>query len=920
MKGLKSFYAICLGTLAFCGAGVAGVDTPTRGGARRNIESATQTSRTESSTQPQNIVSARTTTKQTTVRNPIKNTATSYETRTATQPSRTISQRGTTTTSRATTARTASPRNTRTGTRTARTSTTRGTVRAATINESGALVTNYKQCREIYYECMDEFCAVKDANLRRCACSVRYNEFDDVKKQMSNVQDKMLDFNQRLLMVNMDADDAKVINTATQGEDAFYATTDNTKSKRALDEIAKKLNAKFGETDSGTSLSPISWSLNIDTAFDTVNSFGGIDTTTKSGTALYAAAIPICREIAAEVCDDDELSLAISGYQMLIEQDCNTVQKSYRAQVDAARAKVFESSALLDMSRLDTYQQKNSDDILTCRRKMLDMLTNSTICGANMEQCLDMTGRYIDPTTGTAFLTQNLSDLDGLITRPGTNQTWTTANSGSAFITYLNNRKKYLEPAMANCVDIADSVWDAFIEDALAQIKLAQTAKLEEIRRACTTLTSECLTNAADTISNFDARALSIFGVAADRTANALCRDVTNSCAALIDSDGISTWESGVFEIATDKTYDTIISSCTQVGRNCIIQACKSISGNFELCDDMDFSANRHAILERTACWPDVMNCVAAAGDDTLQDIIKTQNRRKNGSHNYAFYDDLYGNLNISPINDLCSGVCGGTLNAECAKCRITERIWGNCEASPSTAINDTPEHNRILMPKSQIQTLMSWFAINTGTVNSANNVSLDRSCINTRCTGDQTAIDINGKTICLGNSALTDVTSDGLYCPASNGYPMQVQNNITNCCFNNSTYWGHTWMGTQNICCEGTVQSINNQQICTPNQTFKLLATKSDGTMIICIGSDEDFTGQDKINNFPNGQSIVCNGTFITVNPNTGIYDEQQKTGNSYGGTKYTPRGVYYNTDDDTHASPINANQPPYFIHYDVQ
>ena len=93
---------------------------------------------------------------------------------------------------------------------------------------------------------------------------------------------------------------------------------------------------------------------------------------------------------------------------------------------------------------------------------------------------------------------------------------------------------------MANCQAIADSVWDAFIEDALAQIKLAQTAKLEEIRQACTTLTAECLTSTAETISGFDARALSIFGVSADRTTNALCADVQTACTALIDSENAS--------------------------------------------------------------------------------------------------------------------------------------------------------------------------------------------------------------------------------------------------------------------------------------------------------------------------------------------------------------------------------------------
>ena len=194
--------------------------------------------------------------------------------------------------------------------------------------------------------------------------------------------------------------------------------------------------------------------------------------------------------MAAEVCTPDDLKIAESGYQMLIEQDCNTVRKSYQSQIDQARTQVFESSALLDISRLNTHQERNSDDILTCRRKMLEMLSDSTVCGENMGKCLDISGRYIDPTTGEAFLTNDLSNLASLLTRPTDNQTWTSVPGNERFVIFLNSKKKFLEPAMENCQNISDYVWDEFLDDALAQIKLAQDAKLEEVRLSCTTLTT----------------------------------------------------------------------------------------------------------------------------------------------------------------------------------------------------------------------------------------------------------------------------------------------------------------------------------------------------------------------------------------------------------------------------------------------
>ena len=296
---------------------------------------------------------------------------------------------------------------------------------ATTTAAEEVLSSNYEKCREVYNSCMDEFCANKDSQLKRCACSSRINEFDGLKAQLTEVEDKLLDFNQRLLTVNMEKEDAEALYQATEGELAFN-TEDESESKKMLDEIAEKLNTTFADSTQSQNLSPISLSLNVDAAFDSVDSLMGASTTTKSGTELYSAALPVCREMALEVCSQDELDIAESGYQMMIEQDCNTVAKTYETQQDQARAKIYEGSALLDMSRLSIYQQRNSDDILTCKKKMLDMLTDSSVCGEGLGKCLDISGKYIDPSTGEAILTTNLAELASLIIRPDANQQWRT--------------------------------------------------------------------------------------------------------------------------------------------------------------------------------------------------------------------------------------------------------------------------------------------------------------------------------------------------------------------------------------------------------------------------------------------------------------------------------------------------------------
>lgn len=595
--------------------------------------------------------------------------------------------------------------------------------RAATLNEdkiASIKSKDYSKCRTVYYDCMDEFCANKDSDLRRCACSARIHEFDDIKKQLSAAEDKMLDFNQRLLMVGLDKEDAAAINTATEGEIA-YSAKDTSESEKLLKKITDSLNSS-DNSKLNNNLAAISLSLDIDSAWDSVDSMAGISTTSKNGIELYNAAQPICVEMAQEVCSNEELEIAQNSYKLSIQQDCNTVAKSYDSQYNQAMEKIHESGALLDMSRLNTYQQRNSDDILTCKKKILDQMSVPSVCGENLYKCLDISGQYIDPSNGNAFLSNDLYNITTLLTAPTGNETWSTIPQNNQFVTYLNSKKKFLESATDQCQDIADTVWKDFLNDALAQIKLAQIAKVEEIRQSCTTLVAECKTKAHQSLTDFDARALSTFEVIADSTANALCMDVENSCTSLLNSSGGGgiEWESGMVEIASDISYDAILNNCKTVGRDCIIQQCNGTAGNFALCGDYSASPRR-AILKRNACWNEVLNCV---NQSTNLNNVKSpivQNRTD-------FYSDFYGISNPTSVPQPCT--------SDDIACLITEQIWGNCEYDAgSTAIttndylvtnsNDIVKHNKILQPKTEEDsTLLSWLAYNTGTTDANDSCS----------------------------------------------------------------------------------------------------------------------------------------------------------------------------------------------------
>lgn len=967
MKGIKLLLAVLLAPLAFQAAVADDASDIARAATRQNTAGGITTTRQKVTTsQKKSSAPSRTTTanKSDTMVSRERATTTPRDgaiaTRTAKTPDKAVITRTATKIQPRTiktVARTAQPRATTTAARTATksrvaTTTQKTRARTATTPTTGDDVLNrdFSKCRTVFYDCMDEFCANKDSQLKRCACSSRINEFDGTKKNLANVDEKLLDFSQRLLTVNMDKEDAEALYKPTEGELA-YAAEDTSASKKMLDEIAKKLNTSFNDSNFDQNLNAISLSLNMDSAFDTVDSMAGASTTTKSGTDLYVSALPVCREMAMEVCSSDDLSIAESSYQMAIEKDCNTVKKSYQTQVDQAREQVFESGALLDMSRLDIYQKRNSDDILTCKRKMLDMLTDSTVCGTDMGKCLDTTGRYIDPTTGTAFLTTELANLATLISRPDTGQTWRTAPGNDRFVTFLNSKKKFLEPAMENCQNISDYVWDEFVDDALAQIKLAQDAKLDEVRQSCTTLTTQCLDETYDSITEFDARALSIFGVAAAQTVNAMCADVQTACTALMETSGDGTdWTTGMTTITTEKTYETIMQTCREVGRACIIQACTSTSGNFGLCENIDTSINRKSILNRDACWDEVVACVASAGTDSLTQIqnkhpldkITNQGDTQTPSENEdgdttttrptmfrTFYREMYGLGNLENItlatnnkttiacisgpqekcvHDICANECASApdtddVSNDCYTCRLAERIWGNCEAPPKTELtNRNPKkgenaqyHNQI---RTSVDTLLSWFATNTGTA------AADDSCRDTSCRPGYMIAQDTGQCV-------SPLNVDGLgnYCP--NTQRLTIYDDYTNCCekgkndaYGNCCEAGFTTTAQTDNTADtyfGSNENIPDGNICIGAETtakLKLVVSyelNNTNYNLMCLG---DIKWEEKLQNgnYPYGQTVKCNGTLVLIDKKGHYSSPDNSISNYYkapaGACSYTKEG----------------------------
>ena len=376
-------------------------------------------------------------------------------------------------------------------------------VSRAAIDETSSVITEtrtgaeYEKCKTAYFTCMDQFCQLKDDNYRRCSCSNRVFELSEIRGVMQDAGQQLTVFTENLDVVGMTAEQATAMKTASEGENAL--TDDNSASKALLQAIMNSIRGE--DATVGGKFSDLN-SINL--AFDSANAFGTQDVgqiiATYNGQNLYNAVYPQCREAVKADCTDAQLQRAITAYLMAVEQDCNTVASSIEKQQKEMKSSVRESSALLDLARVENRQKHNSDDITTCLNNVESAILSEEVCGANYKKCLD-NGEFIDVSTGSPIAgVENFYELGNLLKFAdgvdAADQKLSKVSANKTFVTNFEKRvKKFAEPALDKCVEDADEVWSEYLDRALLAIYYSQQDKVDEIKQGCFDLVSACYMN-----------------------------------------------------------------------------------------------------------------------------------------------------------------------------------------------------------------------------------------------------------------------------------------------------------------------------------------------------------------------------------------------------------------------------------------
>jgi len=282
-----------------------------------------------------------------------------------------------------------------------------------------------KSCQEQYNDCMDQFCAVIDANQKRCSCSSNLAKYTKVETAVKDANAQLNEVAQNIRYVGLSADEISAIMSATEAEEALSGAVDTTESRAMLDEIAKMI--KDPTTTSSSAYVSDSYGLldiDLDFTSDDASDLFSLDFLTDTndgfsslrGKDLYNAAKKRCATVISQCRDVGATSDQITGnYDLAIDKDCIAYEAGLNKMNETLISNVRSATRMLQKARLAVLQNQNTYDARGCIGALENCMMDDMVCGADYTKCLDPTKQFIDEN-GNVVLGQNINSIQKFMT------------------------------------------------------------------------------------------------------------------------------------------------------------------------------------------------------------------------------------------------------------------------------------------------------------------------------------------------------------------------------------------------------------------------------------------------------------------------------------------------------------------------
>ncbi len=424
----------------------------------------------------------------------------------------------------------------RSGTNRLRTNTTTKTIRparaATTISTtpSETFGTDYTECRDAYFTCMDQFCATADDTYRRCICSSRLTEMQSKQSALSQTTEQIADFkNLNLAVIDKSAAEVTAMITETAGEYAQSIAKDTSDSALQLANINNVLSKSKQKSLSTQGTLDIAGDINQ--IWATTDLTGGANIANLTGEALYNAVHAQCSELVSDKCQSNATkTMVVSAYGMYIENDCSLMANSLSKEKNSTNSEIRKTEREMNLARLENYNAHNSTSINDCIAQVRIDITAETACGKDYVHCLDTTGRYLNSQTGEPIYSPEFYQLESQTSLSGdilTNQ------YNRLLVSHLNRFRKFAERGLDTCRDISDTVWDEFMRQAIAEIYQGQQERVRKVKNECLTVVMNCYDEQSQSLKDFSNIKEQLMLGARLELSEQMCREKLDACSNL---------------------------------------------------------------------------------------------------------------------------------------------------------------------------------------------------------------------------------------------------------------------------------------------------------------------------------------------------------------------------------------------------
>ena len=388
-------------------------------------------------------------------------------------------------------------------------------------------------CQQQYNECMDQFCAVVDANQKRCSCSANLSKYAKAQEAVEAANTELNDVAQRIRYVGLSADEIRAIMSATEAELEMNKTRDNTKTRSLLDDIADMIKDPTAATTLTASNSDSLLNMDFDFSSDSSDLFSldmfsdkASDISAKRGTALYKEATKRCKSVLNQCKDAGGNESQITGnYDLAIAKDCIAYEQGLEKLNTTLVNNVRSANLMLQKARLAVLQNKNEYDAKGCIGALEKCMLDDMVCGEDYLKCLDPTKMYIDEN-GTVVLGRNTPNITDFMTsynntkinsdfiKASKSDTTCANHDGACIVNYLMQKigtgatvkdgglcravldkcqyYTYEETGKKTTYKPYNEVVVGYIQRAMVNIKAAQSKIISDYAATCMSSVQEC--------------------------------------------------------------------------------------------------------------------------------------------------------------------------------------------------------------------------------------------------------------------------------------------------------------------------------------------------------------------------------------------------------------------------------------------